>query len=500
MPSLLDAYLDNTPPGERSRAAIASLAGLDVIAETSPEVARAIIDELIAQRTHVKLIASENFCSMAVMLSMGNWLTDKYAEGVVGKRFYAGCEQVDQLEGRAVSLAKQLFQCEHAYVQPHSGADANMVAYWSVLIQRIQQPEIERLGKKSVDALTPEEYESVRMKMMQQTMMGMALDSGGHLTHGYRHSFSSKMMRSVSYGVDPTTGWLDYDRLREQVLREKPLLLIAGYSSYPRRLNFAKMREIADMVGATLLVDMAHFAGLVAGGVFHGEENPIPYADIITSTTHKTLRGPRGGLILCKSSWKETIDRGCPLVLGGPLPQVMAAKAVAFEEALRPSFKDYAAKILENARALAESLRSHGVELVTGGTDNHLVMMQVANSFGLTGRQAEMAMRECGLTVNRNSIPADPMGPLHGSGIRMGTPAVTTLGMGTAEMGELAELIVTVLRAAEKKPKPDEAPQKAAVRVPQAVCEAVRARVLDLMHRFPLYPEIPLSEATSLCS
>ena len=468
------------------------MAALDAIAEESPEIAQAIWDELKAQRSNLKLIASENFCSLPVMLSMGNWLTDKYAEGVVEKRFYAGCEVVDRIEGRAVDLAKRLFRCDHAYVQPHSGADANMVAYWSVLLQRVQQPELERLGKKSVDGCSPEEYEALRMKMMQQTMMGMALDAGGHLTHGYRHSFSSKMMHAVSYGVDPATGWLDYHQLREQVRRERPLILMAGYSSYPRRLNFATLREIADEVGSTLIVDMAHFAGLVAGGVFQGEENPIPYADLCTSTTHKTLRGPRGGIILCKNEWKETIDRGCPLVLGGPLPHVMAAKAIAFEEALRPSFSTYAAAIVENARALAEALQHHGVVLITGGTDNHLVMLQVMHSFGLTGKQAEFALRSCGLTSNRNSVPADPMGPLHGSGIRLGTAAVTTLGMGRSEMAEIAALLVKILRSVERQPSGDLPPHRQPVVVPAGVCAEVRARVEDLLRRYPVYPEITL--------
>jgi glycine hydroxymethyltransferase len=495
MTSYLDHYLATVPPLERSRAAIASLAGLDAIAEVSPAVTRGIVDELKAQRSHLKLIASENYCSLPCMLSMGNWLTDKYAEGVPGKRFYAGCEQVDQLETLAAHEAKQLFGADHAYVQPHSGADANLVAYFSVLVQRVQQPELAALGLRLLDEASAEQAESIRQRMVNQTMMGMSLDAGGHLTHGYRHSFSSKIMKAVPYGVNPSTGWLDLSALRAQVKQVRPLLLVTGYSSYPRRLNFAKLREIADEVGATLMVDMAHFSGLVAGKVFEGEENPIPYADIVTSTTHKTLRGPRGGIILCKQEWKEVIDKGCPLVLGGPLPHVMAAKAVAFQEASTQSFRDYAHQIVANAKTLADRLMQRGVALITGGTDNHLVMIQAHESFGLSGRQAETALRSCGLTVNRNSVPNDPFGPLHGSGVRLGTPAITTLGMKDSEMNEIADLIVSVLQAARPQPKDQEPLYRAPVFVDPEHQKAVKTRVKDLLARFPLYPELPLNES-----
>ena len=495
MPSYLDHYLSSVPPESRSRGAIASLASLDAVAEVAPDVTNAIVAELRAQRSNLKLIASENYCSLPCMLSMGNWFTDKYAEGVPGKRFYAGCENVDAVESLAARHACELFGAEHAYVQPHSGADANIVAYFSVLVQRVQNPELQALGLKTLDEASAEQAETIRHKMTNQTMMGMALDAGGHLTHGYRHSFSSKIMRAVPYGVNPLTGLLDIEALRTQVRENKPMLLVVGYSSYPRRLNFAKIREIADEVGATLMVDMAHFSGLVAGKVFVGEEDPVPYADIVTSTTHKTLRGPRGGIILCKSPWKEIIDRGCPLVLGGPLPHVMAAKAVAFQEALRPPFRIYAKQIVENAKSLADRLMQRGVQLITGGTDNHLVMIQAHESFGLTGRQAENALRSCGLTVNRNSVPRDPFGPLHGSGVRLGTPAVTTLGMQAAEMNEIADMIVAALQATRPQPKGDEPLHRAPAVVDTEVQRAVKARAQDLLRAFPLYPELILNES-----
>ena len=267
---------------------------------------------------------------------MGNLLTDKYSEGFPYHRFYAGCDNVDFIEAAAVEELKKIFNCDHAYVQPHSGADANMVAFWSILVYRIQNKEIERLGKKTLDELTPEEYEKMRHLLMNQKVMGMSLNSGGHLTHGYRHNISSKMMHAVPYDVDPQTGYLDYKALETQVKKEKPAILIAGYSAYPRLIDFAKMREIADTVGATFMVDMAHFAGLVAGKVMQGNYDPVPFAHIVTSTTHKTLRGPRGGLVLCKNEYKEVIDKGCPLVLGGPLPHVMAAKASRSKKPIPP--------------------------------------------------------------------------------------------------------------------------------------------------------------------
>jgi glycine hydroxymethyltransferase len=487
----LKKYLAKVPEKDREAAAIAYAASLDAVAAASPEIAKSIVRELHDQRSYLKLIASENFCSLPVQLAMGNLLTDKYSEGYVGHRFYAGCGNVDDIEGRAVEMAKKIFNADHAYVQPHSGADANLIAFWSILIQRVQSKEIERLGKKNVDELTPVEYERVRNLLVGQKVMGMALGSGGHLTHGYRHNVSSKMMQSVSYEVDEKTGLIDYAALQAQAKAEKPLILIAGYSAYPRLIDFAKMREIADSVGATLMVDMAHFAGLVAGKVLKGVYDPVPYAHIVTTTTHKTLRGPRGGLILCKSEFKETIDKGCPLVQGGPLPQVMAAKAIAFEEAATPAFKKYSHQIVENAKAMAEAFHKAGTRVLTGGTDNHLLLLDVSSTFKLTGRQAELLLREAHLTVNRNAIPRDVNGPWYTSGVRIGTPAVTTLGMKEKEMEEIASITVSLLK--EAKPSPDEktgAPSRAkAYAHPKALAQA-QQRVGDILKHFPLYPEL----------
>ncbi len=290
------------------------------------------------------------------------------------------------------SFAQSLFEAEHAYVQPHSGADANLVAFWAILTEKIQSKEIENLGKKSIDELSSEEYEKIRQLLVNQTVMGLALSSGGHLTHGFRHNISSKMMRAVTYDVDPQTELMDYGAIRRQARKEKPLILIAGYSSYPRLIDFSIMREIADEVGATLLVDMAHFAGLVAGKVFTGPFNPIPYAHVVTSTTHKTLRGPRGGLILCSRPFVDAVNRGCPLALGGPLPHVIAAKAVAFKEANTSEFATYSKQIVVNAQALAEGFMRRGIRITTGGTDNHLIVLDLT-SLGLTGRLGETAIR-----------------------------------------------------------------------------------------------------------
>lgn len=491
--SLLEAYFAKHPKAEtQNKAAIAYLAALDHIGSLVPAVKESILSELRDERSHLKLIASENFSSLAVQLSMGNLLTDKYAEGFAYHRFYAGCDNVDSVEELAQSELKQIFGCDHAYVQPHSGADANMVALWAILVHRIQNPAIEKLGKKTLDELTPEEYETIRQKMVNQKLMGMSLNSGGHLTHGYRHNISSKMMKSVLYDVDPISERIDYESLSKQVKEEKPLILLAGYSAHPCKLNFAKMRQIADSVGAVLMVDMAHFAGLVAGKVFTGEFNPVPYADLITGTTHKTLRGPRGGFVLCKQEYTEVVNKGCPLVLGGPLPHVIAAKAVAFKEVNSPSFQNYAQRIVENSKALAEAFLSKGAKLVSGGTENHLMIVDVSK-FGISGRQAESVLRKAKVTLNRNAIPNDKQGPWYTSGIRIGTPAVTTLGMGPKEMKEIAEIIFLVL--SNTKPaivEKTNQPSRANVLIDDSILEQARQRVEKLLKNFPLYPEIEI--------
>jgi len=489
--SWLEKYFSSVPEEGQSRAAIAYMAALDAVAEVYPEIAASIVRELQDQRANLKLIASENFSSLPVQLAMGNLLTDKYSEGYVGHRFYAGCENVDAVEERAGVLAKKLFGADHAYVQPHSGADANLVAFWAILVQRVQSREVEALGKKSVDELTPEDYEKVRRHLVNQKVMGMSLGAGGHLTHGYRHNISSKIMQSVSYDVSSETGLIDYTALAKQVKQEKPLILIGGYSAYPRLIDFAKMREIADSVGAVLMADMAHFAGLVAGKAITGDFNPIPFAQVVTTTTHKTLRGPRGGMVLCAQEFAETVNKGCPLVLGGPLPHVMAAKAVAFKEALQYQFHDYARQTIANARALAEGLMKRGVKLLTGGTDNHLLVIDVASSFHISGRQAEILLREARLTVSRNAILRDSYGPWYTSGIRMGTPATTTLGMKEAEMEEIASITYELLRDA--KPLTDEktgGPSKIKAHVPPGAILRAQERVSVLLSRFPLYPEL----------
>lgn len=492
MVSRLQQYLSKHSAHLGQPAAIAYLAALDHIETIAPSVTASILQELKDERSHLKLIASENFSSLAVQLAMGNLLTDKYAEGYAHHRFYAGCDNVDTVEELAEQELIQLFQCEHAYVQPHSGADANLVALWAILIQRIQNPAIEKLGKKALDELTPEEYETIRQLLVNQKLMGMSLNSGGHLTHGYRHNISSKILRAVLYDVEPQTELLNYDILAKQVQQERPTILMAGYSAHPRRLNFAKMREIADSVGAVLLVDMAHFAGLVAGGVFTGEFNPIPYAHVVTSTTHKTLRGPRGGFVLCKQEFAEAVNKGCPLVLGGPLPHVMAAKAVAFKEANAPSFKTYAQKIVDNAQFLAESFLQKGMRLVTGGTENHLMILDVSR-FGLTGRQAETALRAAHITVNRNAIPYDVQGPWYTSGVRLGTPALTTLGMGAEEMREIADIIVSVLSHTQPAlVQKTGQPSKANSTTQPEILDAAQKRVTQLLGYFPLYPEIEI--------
>ena len=464
---------------------------LDVVRAIEPGVADAIAAELASQRASLKLIASENYASPAVLLAMGNWLSDKYAEGTIGRRFYAGCAQVDTIEAIGAGHARELFGTPHAYLQPHSGIDANLVAYWAILAHRIEAPALERAGARQVNDLTEEDWSRLRHELGNQRMLGMSLDAGGHLTHGFRPNISGKMFEQRSYGTDPDTGLIDYAVVRETAREFRPLVLVAGYSAYPRRVNFAALREIADEVGATFMVDMAHFAGLVAGKVLTGDFDPVPHAHIVTTTTHKSLRGPRGGMVLCQPELAEAVDRGCPLVLGGPLPNVMAAKAVALAEARQPSFQEYAQRIVANAQALSDGLIRRGTRLVTGGTDNHLVLIDVGG-FGLTGRQAEQALLDAGIVTNRNAIPRDPNGAWYTSGIRIGTPALTTRGLGTGEMDVIAGLIHEVLSQTRPGTTSAGAPSKATCAADPALADRVAKQAAELLAQFPLYPSVDL--------
>jgi len=465
---------------------------LALVDAVEPRVGDAIRQELTDQRASLKLIASENYASLTTLLATGTWLSDKYAEGTPGHRFYAGCQNVDTVENLADEHARLLFGADHAYSQPHSGIDANLVAYWAILSHRIEMPALEEFGAKTVNDLTEEDWTVLRGRLGNQRVMGMALDAGGHLTHGFRHNISGKMFSQRSYGTDPVTGLLDYDALAAQVKEFKPLILVAGYSAYPRRVNFARMREIADSVGATLLSDMSHFAGLVAGKVFTGDDDPVPFSHVVTTTTHKSLRGPRGGLVMCTSEYADAVDRGCPMVLGGPLGHVMAAKAVALAEARQPSFADYAARVAANAKALAAGLMNRGVKLVTDGTDNHLCLVDVTQSFGLTGRQAENALLDAGIVTNRNSVPRDPNGAWYTSGIRIGTPALTTRGLDEADFDRVAALMVEALAATHPTIAPDGGPSKAKYVIDPAAADRVHHEAEELLAGHPLYPELEL--------
>ncbi|SFA39328.1 glycine hydroxymethyltransferase [Anoxybacillus pushchinoensis] len=407
------------------------------LSQQDPQVFQAIQDELKRQQTKIELIASENFVSEAVMEAQGSVLTNKYAEGYPGRRYYGGCEHVDVVEELARERAKQLFGAEHANVQPHSGAQANMAVYFTVL-------------------------------QHGDTVLGMNLSHGGHLTHGSSVNFSGIQYNFVEYGVDPETHRINYDDVREKALKHKPKLIVAGASAYPRTIDFAKFREIADEVGAYLMVDMAHIAGLVAAGL---HPNPVPYAHFVTTTTHKTLRGPRGGMILCQEQFAKQIDKAIfPGIQGGPLMHVIAAKAVALGEALQDDFKTYAQNIVNNANRLAEALTAEGFTLVSGGTDNHLLLIDL-RSIGLTGKVAEKVLDDIGITVNKNTIPYDPESPFVTSGIRIGTAAVTSRGFGLEEMDEIARIISLALKHKDDEQKLEEA----------------RQRVAALTEKFPLY-------------
>lgn len=486
-------YLSQTAPEKIEPSLLAYLCNLHEIAQVTPEIAASIVKELENQRRRVKLIASENYCSMAVQLAMGNLLTDKYAEGMPNHRFYAGNENVDAVESLAAQEACQLFGAEYANVQPHCGADANLLAYWAILSTRIESPALEKYGETNLYKLNDVQWKELKTELGNQRLLGLDYYSGGHLTHGYRYNVSARMFDVHSYSVSKETGLLDYDQIERQAKEVRPLILLAGYSAYPRKIDFRRMRQIADSVGAVLMVDMAHFAGLVAGSVFTGDYNPIPFAHVVTSTTHKTLRGPRAGLVLSTKEFAEALDKGCPLTMGGPLPHVIAAKAVAFREARRPEFKTYAQNIVDNSRALAAACITGGLEVLTGGTDNHLFLVNVRN-LGITGRQAESALHECGITLNRNSLPYDPNGPWYTSGLRIGTAAVTTLGMGKAEMEELGALITLVLQ--HTKPTADakdpSKPSKAKYQVESGAKAEALSRVSALLNRFPVYPQLDL--------
>jgi len=464
-------------------------ANIDQVAKACPQIARGIVQELKDQRSYIKLIASENYCSPAVQSAMGNLLTDKYAEGYVGNRFYAGCDNVDDIEAQAQAEACKLFGAKNAYVQPHSGADANLVAFWAILRKKIQEPIMERLGQTNLLAISDEEWEEIRQALGNQRMLGMDLFSGGHLTHGYRHNVSGQMFEAHYYHVDKETGLLDYDNLRQRLHEVKPLIFLVGFSAYTRNIDYSILREYADEVGAVLMVDMAHFAGLVAGGVCTGKNNPVPYADVVTSTTHKTLRGPRGGLVLCTDEYAEQVMKGCPHVIGGPLPHVMAAKAIAFKEAGTPEFSAYAHRIIENSRHLAACFVEKGFDVQTGGTDNHIVLVRV-DGLGITGKQAEFALRECGITLNRNALPYDINGPWYTSGLRFGTAAVTTLGMGTAQMEEIADIMAAVLNNIRPTLTKKGAVSKANYVIDEALKQDCRARVQKLLDSYVLYPAI----------
>jgi glycine hydroxymethyltransferase len=385
-----------------------------------PEIARIIHQELERQEYGLEMIASENYVSPAVLEAQGSVLTNKYAEGYPGKRYYGGCQFVDQAESLAIDRAKKLFGCEHANVQPHSGSQANMAVYLAAL----------KPGDK---------------------VLGMNLSMGGHLTHGSPVNFSGILYQIAPYGLDEKTHRLNYDVILDIAKKEKPKMIIAGYSAYPRILDFEAFRSIANQVGAVLLTDMAHFAGLVAGGA---HPNPVPYSDYVTTTTHKTLRGPRGGLILCNEARaKELNSRIFPGIQGGPLEHAIAAKAVAFGEALRPEFKTYAHQVIKNAQALANTLTERGYSLVTGGTDNHLMLLDLSKTSDLTGKDAEIALDQAGITVNKNTVPNETRSPFVTSGLRIGTPALTTRGMKEEEMKIIGRWICDVLSDAKNESK-----------------------------------------------
>lgn len=423
--------------------------------ETDPEIYQAVVQEYNRQFYHLELIASENFTSLAVMEAQGSVLTNKYAEGLPGKRYYGGCEFVDIAESLAIERVKKIYGAEHANVQPHSGSQANMAVYMAFL--------------KPGDVI-----------------LGMDLAHGGHLSHGAKVNFSGKVYQVYYYGLNPETELIDYDQVWKLAKEHKPKMIVAGASAYPRVIDWERFAQIAEDVGAYLMVDMAHYAGLIAGGVY---PNPVPYAHFVTSTTHKTLRGPRGGFILCRAEFAKDIDKSVfPGIQGGPLMHVIAAKAVAFKEAMTEEFKSYARQVIINAQAMAEEFLKLGFKVITGGTDSHIVLLDLRNK-GITGKEAEEALGKANITVNKNAVPFDPLPPTKTSGIRIGTPAMTTRGMKEDEMRRIARLIAKVIDNIKD----------------EKVIEDVRKEVIELCQQFPLYPELkevlnefPYSKATHI--
>ena len=472
-------------------AMIAYVANLQQVAAVGPDIATSIVNELENQRSHLKLVASENYCSLNVQAAMGNLLTDKYAEGYPEHRYYGGCVNIDAVENTAAREAEALFGADYAYVQPHSGADTNLVAYWAILSKTIETPTLEELGVKSLAELTDEQFDMLRKKFGNQRLMGLDYSCGGHLTHGYRMNVSARMFESHPYGVDKETGLLDYDAIEKQAMEVKPLILLTGFSAYPRKINFRRFREIADKCGAVLMVDMAHFAGLVAGKVLTDDFDPVKWADVVTTTTHKTLRGPRGAMILCKKEFADYVNKGCPMVLGGPLGHIMAAKAIAFKEARTEAYRNYAQNVVKNAQILADECMKLGMTLQTGGTDNHLMLIDVT-TYGLTGKQAEAALFKCGITANANALPYDKNGAWWTSGIRVGTPGLTTLGMNGDDMKEVASLIDFVLKGTKPGLTKEGKPAKGKIVLDEKTESEAKSRVQKLLKAHMLYPELDL--------
>ncbi|MBP3366790.1 MAG: glycine hydroxymethyltransferase [Treponema sp.] len=490
MATPLEIYVKEA--GKNMNAAMTSyVANLQLVSEAAPEIARDIVRELETQRRHLKLVASENYCSLNVQAAMANLLTDKYAEGYPEHRYYGGCENIDSVETAAAREAAELFGADYAYVQPHAGCDANLVAYWAVLSKTVEVPALEELGVKSLAELTAEQFDMLRKRFGSQRLMGLDYSCGGHLTHGYRMNVSARMFESHPYGVDRETGLLDYDAIERQAMEVKPLILLAGFSAYPRKIDFKRFRQIADKCGAVLMVDMAHFAGLVAGKVFAGDYDPVKWADIVTSTTHKTLRGPRGAVILCKKEFADYVNKGCPMVLGGPLNHIVAAKAVAFKEAKKPEYRQYAQNVVRNASALASACMARGMKLQTGGTDNHLMLVDVT-TYGLTGKQAEAALFKCGVTANANALPYDKNGAWWTSGIRIGTPGLTTLGMNESDMEKVAEIIDLVLKGTKPGVTKEGKAAKGKIELDPAVQKSAEEKVHALLSSHLLYPELDL--------
>lgn len=489
--NVISKYISLNKHNINNTAFIAFLAQLIEISKSSTFVVRSIINEIQDQRSNLKLIDSENYSSLSTQYAMGNLLTDNYAEGYAYSRNHSGENIADSIEEFACNEACKLFKAEHANVQPQSRAAANLLAYWAILSYKVQQPIIKDLHSNDATNISKNEWNMLRNEIGKQKLLGIDYYSGGNFVQKFNSVMSAQIFDTYTYSLSKMPGLINYDHISNFAKEINPLIIQIGYCAYPREIDFQKMRDIADSVNAILMVDMSHFAGLVASGIYSGKNNPVPYADIITSTTHKTLRGPRGGMVLCKKELGEFVDKVCSIVIGTPSPQITAAKAVALKEANNNEFTEYIKRMISNAKIIAKTFATEGVNVITGGTDNHIVLISV-QPFGITGLQAEKALRECKILLKRHTIPFDLYGPYYTSGLYISTPAITTLGIGKEEIKTITSLIQHILSNTTSVKEKNSALSMEKYNLNDVSRKYVKEEIETILKKYVLYPELDI--------